>query len=251
MEQIIALYKSSGDNISPAVVVDLISRCLSQQGLYMVGELYDILSVRVRATSRLNHDENLQEWLRILEIFSWGRWTDYSTNKHVLPGLNDVQIKKLRQLTLVGLCAQHRSLPFATIGSELGLNDSEIESLLIDTIYEGLCVATIDAKNKQLEVTSVVGRDVSPARLQQMDNVLERLNVQVAHLINASKQYIRQENQLFTTRSDELTEYNEDVAKLAETLLQRKTTNHQSGQTGQTGFSQPPYMFGADPFIRG
>lgn len=111
-------------------------------------------------------------------------------HKDVLPSLNEAQITKLKQLTLVSLAQdsrvctlrihirfphflmsyyEHQILPYSRLLSVLEMPTiRELEDLIIDAIYLDIVRGKLDQREQQFEVEYTMGRDLEPGKLEQL-----------------------------------------------------------------------------------
>ncbi|PKI85402.1 hypothetical protein MVES_000126 [Malassezia vespertilionis] len=54
-------------------------------------------------------------YVQLLRLYTTGTWADYLSMAHQLPSLSAAQVAKLRQLTILSLAYQERSLSYATM----------------------------------------------------------------------------------------------------------------------------------------
>ncbi|RHY31322.1 hypothetical protein DYB32_003585 [Aphanomyces invadans] len=148
--------------------VALVQQVLSNKKLFVFGELLDMPNVKALAES---DQADQQGHARLLAIFAHGRYLDYVRQKQEatfhIPDLNAAQALKLRKLTVVSLCQEHKSVPYRILMGELQIGSvREVEDIVIDTIY------SLDEKNEVFESSYSVGRDV---QLSDIDDMIHRL----------------------------------------------------------------------------
>ncbi|ETW01603.1 hypothetical protein H310_06242 [Aphanomyces invadans] len=154
--------------------VALVQQVLSNKKLFVFGELLDMPNVKALAES---DQADQQGHARLLAIFAHGRYLDYVRQKQEatfhIPDLNAAQALKLRKLTVVSLCQEHKSVPYRILMGELQIGSvREVEDIVIDTIYSGLVEGQLDEKNEVFESSYSVGRDV---QLSDIDDMIHRL----------------------------------------------------------------------------
>lgn len=252
MEQILALFNSS-PSLSSSIVIQLVKRATSHKSIYGFSEFYEPLRARQHANSRDTSLSKLAElWIDILEVFTYGTWSDllelkYKTNAKsasgsnsgnkdhnsspdnsqdindedqvLFPELNEIQLKKMKQLTLVSLAGRSETLTYNVIKEALqpawatnedsemkgtggtgeeGEDDyhtkdtleSEIEPLVIDTIYADLLDARIHSREREVEILWAAGRDVSPKRLEEISNIFTNWNDMALNLFRQTQESI-------------------------------------------------------------
>ena len=87
-----------------------------------------------------------------------------------LPPLNDKQLEKLKQLSLITLASrgpEHLTYPSLLRSLELP-SVRVLEDLVISAIYAGLLHAKLDTASQLVEVSSTAGRDVAPSDIPTM-----------------------------------------------------------------------------------
>jgi len=106
-------------------------------------------------------------------VFSYGTYQDYVTSN--LPSLNEDQIRKLRQLSLLTLAKSPSTLSYDNLLPALGLSTArELEDVVISAIYAGLLSGTLDPYNRLVIVAAVSPlRDLEP---NSVPNMLSTLN---------------------------------------------------------------------------
>jgi len=146
----------------------VIEQALNAPGVFVFGEL--LATPSVQALEASEH----KPFVDLLKIFAYGTYPDYKKNAQTLPPLSPQMVTKLKQLTIVSLSADHKVIPYTTLLQQLDISNlRELEDLVIECIYQELIKGKLDQKYKQLEVDFAIGRDITPAQLDQMMNVLE------------------------------------------------------------------------------
>ena len=143
-----------------------------------------------------------------------------------LPKLNENQLIKLKQLTIVSLSYESRvgifsnlifrilihfytqNLSYDDIKSSIGINDDiELEKFIIESVFNKIFIAKIDQQNKLIFIYKLlVNRDLSPNRLLEINKVLKNVSLNSKQLIheletsiqnsqsNLTKQQIEEQN---------------------------------------------------------
>ena len=87
--------------------------------------------------------------------------------------LSDIQIRKLKQITLLSLAAESRRLTFDQLMQELFIEDTRsLEEIVIDSIYAGLIQAKIDQRDRVIYIFDFLSRDIRP---QDVSSLISRL----------------------------------------------------------------------------
>lgn len=151
-----------------AAAANLVQQAISAPGVYFFGELFDVPGVAELATS--SEGDSLRTAYQLLTIFAYGTYSDYLelAQSGAVPELSNDQVQKLRQLTLLSLARQNKSLPYHTLHTSLGISSAsirELEDLIIETIYAGLISGKLNELQARFEVHHVQGRDVPHSSL--------------------------------------------------------------------------------------
>ena len=147
-----------------AAAANLIHQAISAPGVFFFGELFDVPGVAELATD-VEADPPLRAAYQLLSLFAYGTYSDYVhlAQSGALPDLPSDQIQKLRQLTLLSLACQNKSLQYTTLHESLGITNGrtrELEDLIIETVYAGLISGKLNEIQARFEVHHVQGRDV-------------------------------------------------------------------------------------------
>ncbi|TKY84561.1 hypothetical protein EX895_006463 [Sporisorium graminicola] len=148
-----------------AAAASLVQQAIAAPGVFFFAELFDVAGVAELASSSDSASSSqLQIAYQLLCLFAYGTYSDYLhlVQSGAIPELSRDQIQKLRQLTLLSLAFQHKSLPYATLYGSLGVqssNSRELEDLIIEAIYAGLISGKLNELQTRFEVHHVQGRD--------------------------------------------------------------------------------------------
>ncbi|KAI9835440.1 MAG: hypothetical protein M1819_002358 [Sarea resinae] len=154
---------------SPRAATELITQATSAPNTYVFAELLEKRTIQALRTATPEQ----AAYLKLLEIFAWGTWADYTSN-HTLPELNAAQAHKLRQLSLLTLALSPSTLTYTHLQRALGLPTARsLEDLVISAIYAGLLDAKLDTQAGAVEIASVAPlRDLPPHSVPGMVAVL-------------------------------------------------------------------------------
>lgn len=166
LEPFLALSKSA---VHPRAAAELITQATSAPNTYVFAELLQQPHIQALASN-----EQFASYLNLLQIFSYGTYQSYQNDAASLPALNEAQVLKLRQLTLLTLARDRSNLSYDALQKELQLPLArELEELVITVIYAGLVHATLDPARQAVQVTSVAPlRDLSPGSIPGMITAL-------------------------------------------------------------------------------
>jgi len=174
MEGILLNLKSTDGGSSTAT---LVTQALRSKKIFVFGELLALSQVQ-----KLRQSPETAPVLNALEIFAYGTYSDYAKTPG-LPQMNEAQVLKLRQLTVVSLASRSKSLDYAQILRETAVtNVRDAEDLVIACVYDGLLRARLDQR--------CAARDVRPATIDEMlrklaswcdsaDHILKRIDIAV------------------------------------------------------------------------
>jgi COP9 signalosome complex subunit 7 len=158
LEQYLLLAKPLKD----APLADLITKACSEPGLFNFGEL-----LALPAVQDLNHTQLYSKAYALLTLFSYGTLMDLKCHPDRFPELTELQLHKLRLLTVVSMATSRRTLPYSELFSALDLQDvRQLEDFLISgCLYGGLIKGKPDQKAQCLHVEDALPRDVPPDQL--------------------------------------------------------------------------------------
>lgn len=152
-EQFCLLAKSQRGRAAVA----LIQQVLSKEKIYVFGELISMENIQAL------RDGEFAPYLRLLELFAYGTYSQYTADPSQYPELNKKMVFKLRQLSIVTLAHRSKKVSYEALQAELGLsNVRELEDLVIDTTYAGLLDGRLDQAKGVLNVRGAMTRDVRP-----------------------------------------------------------------------------------------
>ena len=153
-----------GKNSKNLAAAKNIERAVSHKNTFVFGELLSLQNVQ-----DLQSTEHTK-YLSLLQLFAYGTYKDYISNSGTLPELNEMQIRKLKKLSIISLAAEGTDvLKYDMLLKELDIPDVRtLEDLIIEAIYSNIIEATLDQKEKHVQVHSAIGRDVAPGQLAKM-----------------------------------------------------------------------------------
>jgi len=156
-------------NAHGAAAAHLIQQVTEAANIFTFGELLHIEGIQ-----KLEENASYQKEWKLLQLFTFGTYTDYIENVEAFPPLNAFQIKKLRLLTIASLASTSKHVPYSLLKENLGLEKlREIEDHIIEAIYAHIIKGKSNQKEERLEVDFVIGRDIQP---QMIDNIIEILD---------------------------------------------------------------------------
>lgn len=163
LEQFVLLAKTAKGHAA----VGLVKQALEAPGVYVFGELLDMPNILdLETTPHV-------PYLRLLTLFAYGTYRQYSENKADYPELTDIMQRKLRLLTVVSLATESKLIAYERLQEELEMeNVRDLEDLVIQGASAGVVFGKLDQKNKHFEVDSFIGRDLKKEDIGDIVNVL-------------------------------------------------------------------------------
>ncbi|PIL30854.1 hypothetical protein GSI_07022 [Ganoderma sinense ZZ0214-1] len=147
-----------------AAAAKLVQDATAAPGVFVFAELLEQPNVQELA----GHEQH-DRFYSLLQLFSYKTYSDYLQYKDALPSLNEAQITKLKQLTIVTLAQDSRILPYEQLLSVLEMPTiRELEDLIIDAIYLDIVRGKLDQREQQFEVEYTMGRDLEPGKVEQL-----------------------------------------------------------------------------------
>lgn len=149
-------------------VVHLIREATEHPQIFVFGELLNLPNVTALAET-----PEYEPWLRLVQLFAFGTYSDYLAAQSTLPPLTPLMLTKLRSLTIISLAAKFKRISYSVLMSALGLtNVRELEDLIIEIIYIKAIEGKMDQKKSSLEVESSIARDIKPEQLDAIAAIL-------------------------------------------------------------------------------
>lgn len=163
LEQFVALAKTARGR----ACVALVQQVLNHPKIFVFGEL--LAMPNVQALAGTEHESTL----RLLEIFAFGSYGDFVKQEADLPALSDAQRQKLLKLSVLRLAQSSSKISYEGLMEALHTaNVRATEDVVIETIYAGLMDARLNQRERQLRVTSCIGRDV---RFEEVPDIHAKL----------------------------------------------------------------------------
>ncbi|KAI0881537.1 uncharacterized protein GGS22DRAFT_172432 [Annulohypoxylon maeteangense] len=192
LEPYLALTKSA---TAPRAAADLVTQATSNPNTYVFAELLQAPQIQA-----LSQTPEYAPYLQLLEIFSHGTYQTYTTaqtSTPSLPPLNDAQVLKLRQLSLLTLARNPHNLTYTNLQTTLGLpSPRAVEELVISAIYAGLIEAQLDPRHQTVHVSGV-----APLRDPEPNSIPSALAALRAFSARCETTLQDLENQVTTVRS--------------------------------------------------
>ena len=149
-------------------VVHLIREAIEHPQIFVFGELLSLPNV-----TALSENSEYEQWLRLLQLFAFGTYSDYVQAQATLPQLTSPMMAKLRSLTIITLASKHKRISYSVLLDALDLtNVRELEDLIIEIIYIKAIEGKMDQKRNSLEVEASIARDIKPEQLDSIAAIL-------------------------------------------------------------------------------
>lgn len=154
--------------------------------------------------------------------------------------MNDKQLYKLKQLTVVTFSSSSRVLGYDVLLSQLDLkNLRELEDLLIDCFYQGLCKGKLDQRSKFVEIYETIGRDVPIENLDSLINSLKNWLGQSKEVVSTLDKNSSNALSLFEAHKKQKEEYDQKV-ELIKKDIKSSIEMSEGGMMGlMSGFLDP------------
>jgi len=209
-----------------------ITSLLNDPEVYVFGEVVENDNVKSLSTS----DDNSKKSYSLLELFAYGKYSDFKGKEKELPALTDQQLSKLRHLTIISMAQKKRELAYTDLMSELGLPSvHDVESLIISSVYHGILVGKLNSEKQQLVVETTLGRDVRPHEIDVMIKSLADWQKQSALVLKNLEErvaYSRQEHESVTVMKNEHARQMGEIKATIKMLMEAEMENQERGGGG-------------------
>lgn len=150
--------------------------------------------------------------------------------------MNDKQLYKLKQLSIVSYSATSRVLGYDLLLSKLDLkNLRELEDLLIDCFYTGLCKGKLDQRSKFVEIYECMGRDVPIENLDSLINSLKNWLSQSKQVVSSLEKNSSEAVSLFEAHKKQKEEYDQKVEQIKKDLKNSMELSESGGMMSLMG----------------
>lgn len=151
--------------VNGELLVEDIRRALSSDSTFFFTDLLENCNVLLNT--------EYEPYLKLLSIFSAGKYLNFAENAGNLPELNEVELTKLRILTILRMSSNKRVLKYSDMLVETGLSSSrDLEQVIIQSIQHNVLDCKIDEANEQVFVNQISGYNVTA---EQQDYLLDSL----------------------------------------------------------------------------
>lgn len=234
-----------------AQLVEFITSMLNDPHLYVFGEVVENDKIKQLA----NTDDKTKQSYALLELFAYGKYSDFKLKEKDFPALSPQQLTKLQQLTIITLAKKKRQISYQSMMQELGLPTiRDVENLIISSIYEGIITGKLNSEKQQFVVEETLGRDVRPHEIDNMINALtdwQKQSTVVLSTLEQRVQYARSEHESVATMKQDHARQMGEIKATIKMLMEAEMENQErgSGLLGMMGYGMGD--FGEDPRKRG
>jgi len=185
----------SSKNLKSKALVPLIRQILSHPSVYVFGEFMNQDNVKSLKDS---NDEECKKHYDLLEIFAYGTYDDYKNRVSTLPELTAKMDLKLKQLTIVQLASENRTIPYNILLEKLNMQSlRELEDLIIECMYQGLLEGKLDQEKLLFQVDQTIGRDIKPSDIDRIIAELTNWQKKIRNPVGRNNR----KDSIFTTKS--------------------------------------------------
>jgi len=145
-----------------------------------------------------SNDEECKKHYDLLEIFAYGTYDDYKNRVSTLPELTAKMDLKLKQLTIVQLASENRTIPYNILLEKLNMQSlRELEDLIIECMYQGLLEGKLDQEKLLFQVDQTIGRDIKPSDIDRIIAELTNWQKKIRNPVGRNNR----KDSIFTTKS--------------------------------------------------
>jgi len=242
---------------SGALLIEFITSMLNDPHLYVFGEVVENEKIKQLA----NTDDKTKQSYALLELFAYGKYSDFKSREKDFPALSAQQLTKLQQLTIITLAKKKRQISYQSMMQELGLPTiRDVENLIIASIYEGIITGKLNSEKQQFVVEETLGRDVRPHEIDNMIASLTEWQKQSNVVLNTLEQrvtYARSEHESVATMKQDHARQMGEIKATIKMLMEAEMENNERGGSllGMMGMAGMGYGMGDfggdDPRKRG
>jgi len=214
---------------SGSLLIEFITSMLNDPHLYVFGEVVENEKIKQLSTT----DDKTKQSYALLELFAYGKYSDFKTREKDFPALSAQQLNKLQQLTIITLAKKKRQISYQSMMQELGLPTiRDVESLIISSIYEGIITGKLNSEKQQFVVEETLGRDVRPHEIDNMINSLTEWQKQSNVVLNTLEQrvtYARSEHESVATMKQDHARQMGEIKATIKMLMEAEMENNERG----------------------
>ncbi|QPG74908.1 hypothetical protein FOA43_002246 [Brettanomyces nanus] len=145
---------------------------------------------RFDSYNRLRNEVSDKSLELILEIFAFGDISDYYRHKQCLIELNDQQLMRIRQLTLLSLCRNRTEVSFEDISKRLMIPRDHVINYLVILGDSAVIRFRIDELEKKIDIEEICqSRDVYCSQDKPLEIVSIPSEQTVVRLIEELKRF--------------------------------------------------------------
>ncbi|CAF0854932.1 unnamed protein product [Didymodactylos carnosus] len=188
MQQFLILARS----VHGAATVDLVKKVIEYPDIFNFEEL-----LRMENIDELQKYEEYVPVYHTLELFAYGIYSDYETNRSKYIQLSAEAKRKLQLLTVASLAVRSRTISYSILLNELKIDTvRELEDLIIEAIYYDIIQGKLDQLNNHLDIEYCISRDIdSRQRYDHLIKVLDNWCQNCLQILTELKQQTLKANQ--------------------------------------------------------
>jgi COP9 signalosome complex subunit 7 len=225
----LAKFVELGKSATDLAAAKNIELAVSNKYTFVFGELLHLPNVQALQSSKYT------KHLALLQLFAYGTYTEYLTNKSDFPPLSELNVQKLRQLSIVTLAVKSKRLKYDMLMEKLEVKDvRSLEDLVIGCVYAGILEAKLDQKQKEVLVNGAIGRDLPPGGLADMIGKLGKWSEGASLLIENMGKQIEDANLEYSSEQRTKEQFLKDFE-----AKKKQMEEAEGGQQGQRGTTDP------------
>lgn len=157
-----------GKGVRGAAATKLVLQAIEAPNVFVFGELLQVDGIK-----ELELNDAHSKYWKLLQLYAFGTYKDYQAEPNSFPELNELQIKKLRLLTIATLASKSKFVSYKILQENLGLDSlRNLEDLIIEAVYADMFKGKINQKEQRVEVDFVIGRDIQPRMIDEIITTL-------------------------------------------------------------------------------
>jgi COP9 signalosome complex subunit 7 len=210
-------------------LIEFITSMLNDPHLYVFGEVVENDKIKQLAQT----DDKTKQSYALLELFAYGKFSDFKAKEKDFPALSAQQLNKLHQLTIITLAKKKRQISYQSMMQELGLPTiRDVENLIISSIYEGIITGKLNSEKQQFVVEETLGRDVRPHEIDNMIASLtewQKQSTVVLSTLEQRVQYARSEHESVNTMKQDHARQMGEIKATIKMLMEAEMENNERG----------------------
>ncbi|VDL59119.1 unnamed protein product [Hymenolepis diminuta] len=192
---------------------EIIKKATEAPNVFTFAELRDVDCIKALAPN--------SQLINLLDLFCYGSYGDHKGAP--IPPLSDLQIRKLRLLTILSACEYRHNISYDDLLKSLELTSlRELEDLIIELIYADAIVGKLNQQKRVLLIESAIGRDFKqddlPKVKSDLDSWCNRVNNSLKELADNLNTASTCKAEYLATKSAESASTNNNAAQVIEIM---------------------------------